>query len=356
MLSPSTPICEVLGSLSLIFSTGLLGGFVSGFLGIGCGIIITPMLMELGIPPLVAMATQLCNAIGINLTNFLAYKRSRDVDFHLALYMLFGGILGGVTELVLLKKIHNPKMVVGKFICIYILILTILGTVMLFQSMKEHKAKGFKKHTKNVLMKRWMLHLPFHKIFVRSRAEMSILIPILIGFLAGLVSAAIGGGVNLLMAPAIIYLIGRVSPVVYGTTAIVGCAITTVIVIIYSANNYCCNIFFVVLLFTGSACGSIFGIRLSYALHRCYTYFISAIVVFLMAIRQVFKLINGASIDVIETHSQISEIFNTSPESPVIYTLVCISIITIIALFYEKILQKVYKKGFNILQQKRRKV
>jgi uncharacterized membrane protein YfcA len=355
VLSLSISIDEVFSSLTLIFSTGLLGGFISGFLGIGCGIIITPMLMELGISPLTAIATQLCHAVGINLTNFLTYKRSMDVDFHLALYMLLGGMLGGATELILLKRFQDPKMIVSKFACIYILVLIILGGVMLFQSVREHKTKESKKYTKNVLMKRWMLHLPFHKIFVRSRAEMSVLIPIFIGFSAGLVSAALGGGVNLLMAPAIIYLIGRVSPVVYGTTAIVGCAITIVIAIVYSTNGYCCNIFFVLLLFAGAACGSIFGIRLSYTINRCYLYFSSAIVVFLMAIRQIFKLAKNTSVNDIEMQSTLSDIFNTQMESPVTYTLACISTIMIVAFFYEKILQKLYKNGSSILQQKRRK-
>ena len=69
------PVASIDLNAFFVFITGLAGGFVSGFLGIGCGIIITPILMQLGVPPVVAIPTQLCHAVGTNFSGFLLYKR-----------------------------------------------------------------------------------------------------------------------------------------------------------------------------------------------------------------------------------------------------------------------------------------
>ena len=345
MFSMFFPITGMFLDPLLIFFTGLFGGFVSGFLGLGCGVIITPMLMEFGIPPLIAVATQLCHAVGTNLTSFLAYKRKMDVDYHLATYLLFGGMLGAAFEWLILSCSKDSKAVFNKFVYVYIFILIIFGCIMLVQSVKEWRHGGSKKYTKSVSMRRWMLYLPFHKIFVRSRAEMSVLIPIFVGFLAGLLVASLGGGNNLFMAPIITYLIGRISPVVNGTTALVGCVITAAIAIIYATSDYCCDMFFVLLLFAGAAFGSWIGVKLTYKVHRYYIYAVGAIVVFMMAFRQIFKLVNHSFSTTINAKVDLSKsiLYGITNNSSVGYTLICILSIAAIAFIYERALQNWYE-------------
>lgn len=341
MLNMFFPITGMFLDPLLIFSTGLFGGFVSGFLGIGCGIIITPMLMEFGIPPLIAVSTQLCHAVGTNLTNFLTYKRKMDVDYHLAAYMLLGGLLGAATEWFILNSSNDSKAIFNKFLYVYITILIIFGFVMLFQSYRAWKHKESKKYLKTVSMRRWMIYLPFHKIFIRSRAEMSILIPVFVGFLAGILVSSLGGGNNLFMTPILTYLIGRISPVVNGTTSLVGCVITAIIALIYSLSDYCCDMFFVLLLFAGAAFGSWIGVKLTYKFQRFYIYAVAAIVVFMMAARQIFKLINHSFSKGIDLKANLSESFFSKlfDINPFEYTFLCILIIIIIALIYEHQLQ-----------------
>lgn len=346
MLNMFFPITGMFLDPLLIFSTGLFGGFISGFLGIGCGIIITPMLMEFGIPPLIAVSTQLCHAVGTNLTNFLTYKRKMDVDYHLAAYMLLGGLLGAATEWFMLNFSNSSKAVFNKFLYVYITILIIFGFVMLFQSYKAWKHKDKKKHLKTVSMRRWMIYLPFHKIFIRSRAEMSILIPIFVGFLAGILVSSLGGGNNLFMTPILTYLIGRISPVVNGTTALVGCVITAIIALVYSLSDYCCDMFFVLLLFAGAAFGSWIGVKFTYKVQRFYIYAVASIIVFMMASRQIFKLINhsfsgGLNLKADLSKSVFSKLFDINSFE---YTLLCLLIIIIIALVYERLLQNLADK------------
>ena len=330
----------------IILFTGLFGGFVSGFLGLGCGVIITPALMEFGIPPLIAVATQLCHAVGTNLTSFLTYKRKMDVDFHLAIYILIGGMIGAMFEWIILRNSDDSTFAFKKFVYVYIIILLIFGVIMLYQSYKEWENRDVSKYTKSVSMRRWMLHLPFHKVFVRSRAEMSILVPLFIGFLAGLLVSSLGGGNNLFMAPIITYLIGRISPVVYGTTALSGCIITAVIALIYSSSDYCCDIVFVMLLFAGASIGSWIGVRTSYKIKRHFIYAIGACVVFMMSARQISNVINGSFSNTYNFKADLTQslIGKIVENDPVMYTVLCILLIAVIAFCCEKLMHQFYAR------------
>lgn len=340
------PITGLFFDPFLILATGLCGGFISGFLGVGCGVIITPVLMELGIPPLIAVSTQLCHAVGTNFTNFLSYNRKRDVDFQLAAYILFGGCLGAACEWMMLKYSSNSNAVLTKFIYVYISVLIIFGCIMLFQSIKAILNKNSKNVVSTVMMRRWMVYIPFHQIFIRSRTEMSVLVPICLGFLAGLLVASLGGGNNLFMAPILTYLIGRISPVVHGTTALSGCIITAIVAMIYSESGYCCDMLFVVILFAGAGFGSFVGVKLTYNIKRYYINAIAAIVVFLMASRQIFKLINNSFSN--QTRSSVdfskSWLFKLAHENTITYTFICICLISVIAYVFDRMLQKLSDK------------
>ena len=316
-------------SISLLntIGIGLLGGFVSGFLGIGCGIIITPLLVDLGLSPLVAIPTQLCHSVGTNFANFLSYAHKRDVDFHLALYILLGGVLGAACE-----------WIINKFLYIYIFVLIIFGFVMLKQSFQEWKKSKSKQIIYSVSMRHWMLYLPFHKIFLRSRAEMSIIIPILLGFLTGLLVAALGGGNNIFMAPIITYLIGRISPVVYGTTALSGFIITSMVVLIYSFNSYYCDMSLVLMLFVGAALGSWLGVKLTYKVPRYLLNIIASIITFFMASKQIYKLLHPIDNNTInEINEEITEHSNS-------YTLLCIILVILLSYVYKTILDFIAKR------------
>ena len=329
-------------SISLLSTVGigLLGGFVSGILGIGCGIIITPLLVDIGLSPFVAIPTQLCHSIGTNFANFLSYANKRDVDFHLALYILLGGILGAACEGAFLKLVTDKQVIIDKFLYIYIFVLVIFGFIMLKQSFQEYKKSKSKKIIYSVSMRHWMLYLPFHKIFSRSRTEMSIIVPILLGFITGLLVAALGGGNNLFMAPIITYLIGRISPIVYGTTALSGFIITSMVAIVYAINNYSCDMSLVLMLFGGAALGSWLGVKLSYKIPRYILSVVASIVTFFMAGKQLYQLIYKLN------HNSSFSTYSENGGHSVNYTILCIIIIMLLSYLYKTILDFLAKRIF----------
>ena len=318
---------------------GVIGGLISGFLSTGCGLIITPLLIDLGLPPCVAIPTQLCHAVGTNFTNFLVYKRKSDVDFILVMYILLGGCIGTFCEWLFLKNATNPQTILNKFLYIYVAILGIFGLITLYQSFYTlNRSKNtIKKYS--IMMRKWMTYLPYHKVFGRSRTEMSVLVPIGLGIITGMLVASLGGGSNLFMAPILTYLIERISPVVYGTVSMASFVITVLITFVYASQNYCCDIIIVMILFAGASFGSWCGVKLSYKVPRYRISIISGVVMLCMAGKQVYKIFNcqqgSSSLKVL-----MPDIIVSNPNK---YTLFCVSLIIIVAYFYEKILENFSK-------------
>ena len=64
----------------------------------------------------------------------------------------------------------------------------------------------------------WILRLPLRMRFRQSRLYISIIPPLLIGFLVGMLSAIMGVGGGFIMVPAMIYLLRMPTNVVIGTS------------------------------------------------------------------------------------------------------------------------------------------
>ena len=282
------PIAGLTFNTLTILAVGFMGGLVSSGLGIGSGVVVTPaLLVILGVPPLVAVTSQMGNAVGVNLIGFLGYWRRRDVDFSLGIYLFLGGLLGAFAEIILLKWLNHGS-VHHRIALIYVVVLTSLGTLLLVQNLR-----AFIRPTptdKSVMMRYWMIYFPWHKIFIRSRTEISILVPILVGLGTGLLTSTLGGGNSLFMLPILSYLIGRVTPVVPGTTLFAGFMITTVVTIIHSFAQSPFDLLLVFFLLIGGIVGSKIGVRLSYHFPRHYLGLVGAFVIYLISAKFAFDI------------------------------------------------------------------
>eukprot|EP01037_Dinobryon_pediforme_P011330 gene11330-11417_t len=213
----------------------LVGGFASGMLGIGSGVVITPALMMVGVPPLIAVASQLNNSIGTNFIGFLGYWRKRDVDFGLAGYLFVGGIGGAFAELYLLDWLHQDGVAYKRMAIVYAVVLRV-------------------------------------------------------GVMTGMLTSTLGGGNSLFMMPIVGYLIGRTSPVVAGTTLLAGFAITVAVTLVHGLKSEPFDIFLVFILLFGSTIGSQIGVRSSYSLPRPYLGLLGGVMSLIMSLSNPKKL------------------------------------------------------------------
>jgi uncharacterized membrane protein YfcA len=347
------PIADHVINPLVILTIGVIGGAVAGMLGIGSGIIVTPLLVMVGIPPMIAVASQLNNAIGTNLIGFMSYWRQRDVDFALAWYLFIGGIIGAFGEIFLLEMVATNITAAEKLTITYLFVLGILGSMMLYQNIRllTHPQKA----ARSVMMRHWMIYFPYHRIFTRARVEMSVIIPICVGIATGLLTSTLGGGNSLFMMPIVYYLIGRSSPVVAGTTLLASFAISIAVTIVHGFSQYQGDWLLVLTLLFGSAIGSQFGIKFSYRLARAHLGILGATVILLICSKFGYDFyylgaqnpIAGEKLN----QPSVSSALLTAPDwalwmvklaynRPIAYALIGILGVTIIALIIERFICK----------------
>ncbi|MGI5837506.1 MAG: sulfite exporter TauE/SafE family protein, partial [Chloroflexota bacterium] len=84
----------VYGSLAVI---GLIGGTMAGFLGIGGGIVIIPLLLYVaGLEVKLAMGISMIQALFATLSGLLIHRRNRTVDVRLGVILGIAGVMGAL--------------------------------------------------------------------------------------------------------------------------------------------------------------------------------------------------------------------------------------------------------------------
>ena len=262
------PIAEVSVNIFLILGMGGGVGFLSGLFGVGGGFLMTPLLIFIGIPPAVAVATEANQIVASSVSGVLAHWKRGNVDFKMGLMLLIGGVIGstlGVGLFTFLKSLGQIDLVIKLS---YVIFLGIIGGLMFIESLRAMmKKKDDSAPVKKKKKGGWMNALPFKMRFQRSRLYMSPIVPILIGVVVGVLSAIMGVGGGFIMVPAMIYLLGMPTVVVVGTSLFQIIFVTANVTILQAVNNFAVDVVLALLLLAGAVVGAQFGVRASAKLH-----------------------------------------------------------------------------------------
>lgn len=277
------PIAGLPINFFILMSLGLVVGFLSGMFGVGGGFLMTPMLMLLGIPPAVAVASEANHILAASFSGFLAHMRRLNVDFLMGFILLTGGIVGSILGVFLLKYL----LIIGQekiFISLsYIIILTFVGVWMLWESLntlkKINKGKINKLHEHI-----WLHGLPFKIKFRKSHLYISIIPPIFIGFVVGVLSSIMGVGGGFILVPAMIYILGMPTQVVIGTSLLQIVFVTSVSTIMHSYINQTVDVVLSSLLLIGAVIGAQIGTRVMVKLKGEQIRFLLAIIIIIVAV------------------------------------------------------------------------
>src|SRR5438105_15772456 len=131
------PIAEVALDVFLLLGIGAAIGFLSGVFGVGGGFLLTPMLIFIGVPPAVAVASSANQLVGASLSGVIAYWRRGVVDFKMGFILLIGGLAGsvfGVWLFTWLKRLGQIELTIS--VC-YVVLLATLGFPMGFESVRS---------------------------------------------------------------------------------------------------------------------------------------------------------------------------------------------------------------------------
>ena len=257
------PIAEVSVNAFLILGLGGLIGLLSGLFGVGGGFLMTPLLMLIGIPPAVAVATGANQICASSFSGALAHWRRGTLDVRMGVVLLLGGILGsavGVEVFEILSELGQVELFVS---LTYVLFLGVVGGLMLIESLRalaraRSGAPPPLPRRKPPLAER----LPLKMRFEVSKLDISVIPPVLIGALVGFLSAIMGVGGGFVMVPAMIYLLGMPTSVVVGTSLFQIMFVTGVTTLLHATQTFTVDIMLALLLLVGGVVGAQLGAQL----------------------------------------------------------------------------------------------
>ena len=283
------PIAELSANVFVILGIGSGIGVLSGIFGVGGGFLMTPLLMFIGVPPGVAVATGANQIVAASISGVLAHWRRGNVDLKMGIVLLIGGLIGstlGVGLFSLLKQIGQVDFVVQ--VC-YVVFLGIIGGLMLIEAVQAIISTGAAKPKKK-RARNWTHALPLKMHFRRSRLYISVLMPLGVGVFVGILSAIMGVGGGFVMVPAMIYLLRMPTVVVVGTSLFQIIFVTANVTILQSVQNQPVDIVLALVLIFGGVIGAQVGARLGAVLKGEQLRGLLALMVLAVSVKILFDL------------------------------------------------------------------
>jgi uncharacterized membrane protein YfcA len=259
------PIAEVSVNAPLLVALGAAVGFISGLFGIGGGFLMTPVLVFMGIPPAIAVASEANHVAASSASSVITYSRRRAVDFRMGSVLAGGGVVGaiiGVEVFRLLLLLGQADLVVSVS---YLLFLGVIGALMLSESLGAiiRRHKGEPPRTVRDRRPMWLYALPLKVRFPRSRLYISVIPPITLGVFVGILSAIMGVGGGFILVPAMVYLLRMPAGVVVGTSLFQIIITTSLASFLQAGRNQTVDIVLATLLLIGGVLGAQLGARAS---------------------------------------------------------------------------------------------
>ena len=287
------PIAEMNVNIFLIVFIGMAVGALSGLFGVGGGFLMTPLLIFLGIPPVVAVGSEAPHVLASSVSGVIAHWRKKNVDFKMGFFLLSGGVVGSTVGVNLFKllKTYGQIDIVIQFL--FIIFLGFIGLSMALESAKT-TIKNYR--TTSAIRTKlhqhsWIHGLPFKLRFHRSKLYISAIPPILIGFFVGVLSAMMGVGGGFIMIPAMVYILGMSTNVVVGTSLFQIIFVTANSTFFQSYLNQTVDIVLSALMILGGVIGAQIGVRIGSQLKAEYLRGILAILVLLVCAKILTDLI-----------------------------------------------------------------
>ena len=287
------PIAEISLNLFIVIGLGGFIGFLSGLFGVGGGFLMTPLLIFLGIPAPVAVATEANQIVASSVSGVIAHWRRKNVDFKMGAVLLLGGLVGsslGVLLFALLEKIGQLDLVIKLS---YVFFLGIIGILMLWESVRTYiRSRKTEFHSRKLHEHNWLHGLPLKMRFRRSKLYISALVPFSIAAFVGVLSAIMGVGGGFIMIPAMIYLLGMPTSVVIGTSLFQIIFVTANVTLLQSVQTQTVDFLLAGTLLFGAVIGAQIGTRFGGMLRGEQLRGMLALIVLLVSIRIGYELIS----------------------------------------------------------------
>lgn len=200
-----------LTSVILLFVIGFVGGLVSGFIGSGGAFVLTPAMMSMGAPAVIAVASNMAHKFPKALIGALKRHKFGQVDIKLGVVMgIFaeGGVFAGKAMMTHIRNQFGDNGSDLYVSVVFVVVLAIVGGFVLRDALRMRREK---QDTQPVpRLARWVqsVHIPGTMMYFHSlKARVSWLFIAPLGFATGMLAASIAVG-GFIGVPAMIYVLG----------------------------------------------------------------------------------------------------------------------------------------------------
>lgn len=199
-----------------LFLVGFVGGLVSGFIGSGGAFVLTPGMMSMGVPGLVAVASNMCHKFPKALVGAIKRAKYGQVDVKLGIVLGISaeaGVLYGAHIQESIKKAFGDAGSNLYVSAAFVLVLAVVGGFVLRDAWKTYKSGSTQEEEKVTKIARWVqsINIPGTMVYFKSlNARVSVLFTIPLGFATGMLAATIAVG-GFIGVPSMIYVLGAPS-------------------------------------------------------------------------------------------------------------------------------------------------
>jgi uncharacterized membrane protein YfcA len=292
------PIAQKSVSIPLMIGVGGAVGLISGLFGVGGGFLLTPLLMFVGIPPTVAAASGAAGIVAASSSGTLEHSRGGTVDYKMGSVLFAGSIIGSYVGVRLLHWLNRFGPANSVIRVLYVVMLGVVGAVMLIESVRTWRRGAYlaERRFEQIRRRTWVDALPFRMRFEKSAVEVSFLVPVALGVLAGGLAALMGVGGGFIMVPLMLYVLGMRMHVVVGTSLFQVLFTCIVVTVLQAQSNFTVDFVLAWLLALGSTAGAVAGARLGRRLRADQIKILLALIVLAVAVKVGFGLVREPAV------------------------------------------------------------
>ena len=249
----------------ILLGLGALVGFMSGLLGVGGGFLLTPLLIMLGIDPLVAAASGTNAIVGASASGTMAHLKARNVDVKMGTLMLAGGMLGGGAGTLLVRALRGGGNADVVIVLGYVALLAVMGVVLFVEGLAS-QVRGEDEPQSESPGYRLLQRFPLITDFPASGVRTSAIAPFILGALVGMLAAFLGVGGGFFLIPAMSYFLAMPMRVVIGTSLFQMLFTSAAVTVMQASVNHTVDAFLAVGLLLGATMGAQAGARAARAI------------------------------------------------------------------------------------------
>jgi len=280
------PIAGLPVDAFVVVAWSIAVGFISGLFGVGGGFLMTPLLIFLGIPPAVAVASVSSQIAASSMTGALAYWRRSAIDFKLSFVLIAGGVAGALLGVMFFNAMQRQGRLDAVIVFSYIFLLGTIGSLMLIESLRAILFSSTKARSQmRTGRDSWIEGLPFKIEFHRSGLYVSVIPLFLLALFIGFAGSLLGVGGGFILVPALIYLFRVPTAIVVGTSLAQQLITMIAATLLHAATNHSVDILLALILILGGTFGAQFGARAQVKMRAEYFRLLLGLLVFGVAVR-----------------------------------------------------------------------